>query len=140
MGEMIRMPIPGAELPADVRREMESMAAALQTMAAMLRATNETMAQLRRQVQLLEKVTPAQASEINRAVRERAAALCREYRAAGREKAVAAAIRKAMRATLGAQTVREVARCDYDVALQQARQWEDYKAMTAIRERGKDHE
>lgn len=134
MGEMIRMPTPGAELPADVRQEMESMAAALQTMASMLRATNETMAQLRRQVQLLEKVTPAQASAINREIRERAVELCRDYHAAGRERAVAAAIRKDMRATLGAQTVREVARCDYEVAIQQARQWEDYKAMMRIRE------
>lgn len=115
-------------------QEMRRMSEMLATMAAMLQATTESMEQLRRQVRLLEKVTPAQAGEINRAVRERAQALCRLYGAPGGEKSAAAAIRKAMRLQLGAATTREIPRCDYEIALEAARGWDDYKVMRGIRD------
>ena len=137
MGDMIKMPTSDiSNLTAeDFRQLAQQMAGAMSTMADMLRATNESMEQLRRQVRLLEKVTPAQCSAINAAIRERAATLCVDYRLPGQEKAVAAAIRKAIKLQFGAATVRELPRCDYDVAQEQVGMWEDYKAIKAIKGR-----
>jgi len=87
-------------------------------------------------VRLLTKVTPAQAREINAAIRARAAELCATYRAPGCEKAVANAIRREMRLTQGVQSVRELARCEYPVASQQARLWDDRITMKATRAKG----
>lgn len=49
----------------------------MQGMAQMIRATHDRMAALEAQVRHLTKVTPAQATAINKAVRQRAEALCR---------------------------------------------------------------
>lgn len=131
MGEIMRME---SSAPTDiVARELTATRQAMQDMAMLLRSMGEEISDLRRQVRLLEKVTPSQASAINRAIRERAALLCQDYRAPGGEKAVGAAIRKAIRVTFGASTVRELPRCDFEVALEQVRIWDDYKAMMAIR-------
>lgn len=118
----------------DARAELRAMADAMQTMAAMLRATNENMEALRRQVTLLEKVTPAQATQLNRAIRSRAQALCGDYRLpeAG-ERAVAAEIRKALRLQFGARTVKDLPRCEHETAMQLVGMWDDYKVMTGMR-------
>lgn len=119
--------------------ELKHMAEMMATMAAMLQATTESMEQLRRQVRLLEKVTPAQATTINRAIRERATEICSIYMVRGDqgEKLAAAAIRKAVKLQFGAGSVKEVPRCDYEIALEQVRTWDDYKAMKAIREKAR---
>lgn len=113
------------------------MREAMQAMAQLLRTTNETMMQLQRQVRLLEKVTPAQASAINRAIRERAVELCAIYmlRGDGYDKAVAKEIRKAFKLRFGANTAKELPRCEYEVAMAQIQGWDDYKTMKGIRER-----
>lgn len=138
MGELVKMTQGDAlPIPAAVAEEMQQMREALQTMAGLLRTTNETMAQLQRQVRLLEKVTPAQASALNRAIRERAVELCAIYmlRDDGCEKAVAAAIRKAVKLRFGANTSKDLPRCEYEVAMAQVQGWDDYKAMKGIREK-----
>ena len=119
--------------------ELKHMAEMMANMAAMLKATTESMEQLRRQVRLLEKVTPAQATSINRAIRERATEICTIYMVRGDqgEKLAAAAIRKAVKLQFGAGSVKEVPRCDYEIALEQVRTWDDYKAMKAIREKAR---
>lgn len=119
--------------------ELKHMAEMMATMAAMLQATTESMEQLRRQVRLLEKVTPAQATSINRAIRDRATEICTIYMVRGDqgEKLAAAAIRKAVKLQFGAGSVKEVPRCDYEIALEQVRTWDDYKAMKAIREKAR---
>ena len=119
--------------------ELKHMAEMMANMAAMLKATTESMEQLRRQVRLLEKVTPAQATSINRAIRDRATEICTIYMVRGDqgEKLAAAAIRKAVKLQFGAGSVKEVPRCDYEIALEQVRTWDDYKAMKAIREKAK---
>lgn len=122
-------------LPAEVAQAVTQMAQAMRGMADMVRATNERMTALEQQVRLLTKVTPAQAAEINAAIRARAAELCQSYRCAGCEKAAANAIRRAVRLMQGVQSVRELPRCEYSVALQQARIWDDYKAMRAMKAR-----
>ena len=140
MGELVKMNHGDAlPIPAAVAEEMRQMREALQTMAGLLRTTNETMAQLQRQVRLLEKVTPAQASALNRAIRERATELCAIYmlRGEGGEKAVAASIRKAVKLRFGAATAKELPRCEYEVAMAQVQGWDDYKTMKGIREKVK---
>ena len=138
MGELVRMETGNAlAIPAAVAAEMQQMREALQSMAGLLRTTNETMAQLQRQVRLLEKVTPAQAGAINKAIRERAATLCRVYGARDCDKAVAAAIRKAIKLRFGANTAKELPRCEYEVAMAQVVGWDDYRAMKEIKARAK---
>ncbi len=114
--------------------EIKRMAEMMATMAAMLQATTESMEQLRRQVRLLEKVTPAQATEINRAIRGRATEICAIYmiRDDRAEKLAAAAIRKAVKLQFGAGAVKEIPRCDYEIALEQVQGWDDYKVMKDI--------
>lgn len=119
--------------------EIKRMAEMMATMAAMLQATTESMEQLRRQVRLLEKVTPAQATEINRAIRGRATEICAIYliRDDRAEKLAAAAIRKAVKLQFGAGAVKEIPRCDFEIALEQVQGWDDYKTMKEIKGRAK---
>lgn len=135
--EIVRQESQAPALPADVAQAFGQMAQAMRGMADMVRATNERMTALEQQVRLLTKVTPAQANEVNAAIRERARELCESYRAQGSEKAVAAAIRRDVRLMQGVQSVRELPRCEYAVALHQARIWDDYKAMKAIKAKGR---
>ena len=82
-------------LSPEVKAALGQMGEIMRSMADMLRATNERMASLEREVRLMTKVTPAQANAINEAIRQRAVELCGEYRAKGCEKAAANAIRRA---------------------------------------------
>lgn len=118
-------------------QEVKQMEETMQAMARLMRTTNEAMVQLQRQVRLLEKVTPAQASAINQAIRERAGELCAIYllRGDGCEKPVAAAIRKAVRLRFGVNGAKELPRCEYEVAMAQVQGWDDYKTMKEIKER-----
>ena len=121
---------------AEISERLNEAARLLRGMAEMVRATNERMAALETQVRMLEKVTPQQAAEINRAARRRATEICAEYRAGGCEKAAAAAIRRDVRLMTGARCARDIARCDYKVVLEAVGTWDDYGAMKAIRRRG----
>ena len=125
-----------AQLPPEFVSAYTQTAQAMASMATMMRATNERIAALEREIRLLTKVTPAQANAINAAVRERAAELCASYRATGCEKQVANAIRRAVKLTTGVSNVRELPRCEYSVAMQQVEMWDDYKAMKAIKAKG----
>ena len=113
-------------------KRLEDCAVVMRGMADMMRTTNERMGALEREVRMLTKVTPAQAT----AIRERAAALCLSYRAIGCEKQAAAAIRKAIRQTMGAQAVRELPRCQYEIVMKQVAMWDDYKTMKRIKNKG----
>lgn len=117
-------------------KRLEDCAVVMRGMADMMRTTNERMGALEREVRMLTKVTPAQATAINTAIRERAAALCLSYRAIGCEKQAAAAIRKAIRQTMGAQAVRELPRCQYEIVMKQVAMWDDYKTMKRIKNKG----
>ncbi len=48
----------------------------------------------------------------------------------------AAAIRKAIRQTMGAQAVRELPRCQYEIVMKQVAMWDDYKTMKRIKNKG----
>ena len=143
MNEMVKTNAPsvvendaGALIGEDVRVTLANMAQIMKGMADMMRTTNERMGALEEQVRALTKVTPAQANSISAAIRDRANEACQEYHALGCEKAAANAIRKELRLTLGIQSVREIPRCDYEVAMETVGLWDDYKAMKAIRAKG----
>lgn len=121
---------------AEMKTFMNQAMVLMQGMADMVRATNERMAALETQVRMLEKVTPAQAADLNRAIRERAAEICEEYRMKGQDKPVAAAIRKALRLATGARSTREIARCEYMPIREMVETWDDYKAIKAIKTKG----
>ena len=120
-------------LSPEVKAALGQMGEIMRSMADMLRATNERMASLEREVRLMTKVTPAQANAINEAIRQRAVELCGEYRAKGCEKAAANAIRRAVRLTTGVNSIRELPRCEYAVAMEQVKMWDDFKTMKALR-------
>lgn len=134
--ELMRAPESSAQLHADVRQSIIQMGEIMRGMADMLRATNERMAALEHEVRLMTKVTPAQASTINEAIRTRAAEICIQYRAQGCEKAAANAIRRAVRLITGISSVRDLPRCEYSIAMEQVQMWDDYKVMRAIKAKG----
>lgn len=119
------------------RADAQKMLDAMTTMATLLRATNERMAALEKQVKRLEKVTPGQATALNALIRARALEVCRMHRAAGCESAAAAAIRKTVKRMCGISSMRELPRCDYGVAEAQIRLWDEYQTMKAIREKAR---
>lgn len=124
--------LPG-QVPPKVEQTLSQMVQLMASMADMIRATNAHVAQLEHQVRQLTKVTPAQATAINGAIRARAAELCAMHRAAGCEKQISNAIRKDIKLQSGAQSVRELPRCEYTVTMQQVAMWDDYKAIRAIK-------
>lgn len=126
---------PGGERVAGVvlLDALEKSQQMLAGMANMIRLTNERMTALEKQVRLLEKVTPGQAAALNAAIRERAAAVCAEYRMTGMEKQAAAAIRKSVRLATGAHSAREIARCDYKPICDLIGTWDEYRTMKALK-------
>ena len=120
----------------ELRAFMAQALTVMQGMAEMVRATNERVGELERQVRMLEKVTPAQAADLNATIRARASATCQEYRMSGNESQVAAAIRKTVRLTTGARSVREIARCDYKPIKALVEGWDEYLTIKAIKGKG----
>ncbi len=137
MGDIIRTE--SAEIIRKTGADVAEMARAMQAMADMLRATNERMAALESCVRTLEKVSPEQAAMINRRIRQRAAELCADYRMPGREKILAAAIRKEIRSVTGARSAREIARCDCRTVTESIDSWEDVATIRRLRKKGDGH-
>lgn len=116
--------------------DVQKLLDAMQGMAVLLRTMNSRVQDLEAQVRRLEKVTPAQASELNADIRKRAQEVCRMHKAEGCEKAVASAIRKAVKGTCGISSMRDLPRCDFKVAQRQIEMWDDYALMKAMRRKG----
>ena len=133
-------PLPVTEQEAqamrDAAKQIQEMAGQMRLLADMLRVTNARMGEMEKAIRTLEKVTPRQAAEINARIRQRAAEVCREYRADGCEKEAAAAIRKDVRNMTGVRTAREIARCDFGTVTDASLEWDDYQAMKKIRQKG----
>lgn len=145
---------------ADAVKEMAAaLGGQIGALAEMLRVTNERMAEMEKVIRTLEKVTPRQAGNVNRAIRERAAEICREYRMGvtitpvepGRgqapekarfepdkekAKAVGTAIRRDVRAATGARSMQAVARCDYSTVIGMIMDWDEYETIQGIRKKG----
>lgn len=133
MDKMLKTQAPSAPAGADLETFMAQAMRLMQGMADMVRATNERMTALEKQVRMLEKVTPGQAAALNAAIRERAATVCAEYRMTGMEKQAAAAIRKSVRLATGAHSAREIARCDYKPICDLIGTWDEYRTMKALK-------
>ena len=128
--EMILTRADGAELvPVPAQQLLQ--------MAELLRVTNERMAALEQLVRRLEKVTPAQAGEINRAIRERAAAVCAAYRMEGQEQPVASAIRRSVRQAAGVTSAKDISRCDYQPLRALIAEWDEYSTIRDIKRKGR---
>lgn len=134
MGEMIRQGATDTSISVqELGNTLAQVADAMRGMMEMMRATNERMSALESQVRLLTKVTPAQVSAINAAMRERAKELCELYRMTGSEKGVTNAIRKELKLLSGVSSVKELPRCEYQLMLERVRAWEDYKVLKKIK-------
>ncbi len=118
--------------------QIAELLSVMQGMAQMIRATHDRMAALEAQVRQLTKVTPAQATSINKAVRQRAEALCREYGASGCERQVADRIRRAIKLGSGASNMREIPACEYKVTMNQVSMWDDYKIIRDIKTKARE--
>lgn len=118
--------------------QIAELLSVMQGMAQMIRATHDRMAALEAQVRQLTKVTSAQATSINKAVRQRAEALCREYGATGCERQVADRIRRAIKLGSGASNVREIPACEYKVTMNQVSMWDDYKVIRDIKTKARE--
>ena len=128
MNEMI---VQGA--PAEMAQVLNDLRENLVQMAMVLRQTNDRMKALEDEVHRLTKVTASQASGLNRAIRDRAAALAQQHRADGCEAEIASAIRKAVKLTVGVTAMRDVPRGDYEVAMRAIGMWDDYRMILNIR-------
>lgn len=106
----------------------------MQAMADALRANQQIMAELAKEVHQLTKVTPAQVKALNAAIKDRAAEVCEASRAVGGEKACAAAIRKHVKLTMGVSGMRELPRADWSTAMEAVNGWNDFRTMRKIRE------
>ena len=142
-------------------KNIQELLAGMRAMGEMMRVMNERMTAMEQTIRTLEKVTPGQAAEVNRKIRERAAEICREYgmekvgklkidhRADGRMgeieeqenrrpdperlKELTSAIRKDVREMTGVKTAREIARCDYPAVKEFIESWDDYDVIMKIR-------
>ena len=115
-------------------QQVAQMASAIQTIADLMRVQSERMAALEKKVAMLEKVAPAQATELNKRIRDRASALCTAYRVpmdqSGR---AAAAIRKYIQGETGARCIREVARCDYPTVCNMIATYDNSQLMRQLK-------
>lgn len=133
--------LPGEEtaiVGPETARLMAAMAEQMARMAQAMEETRERMAELEAAVRTLEKVTPAQAAEVNRRIRERAAEICRDWRMDGCEKLVAGWIRKTVRERTGVNTAREIPRCDFGSVCGTIAAWEDVALIRGARKRMKE--
>ena len=117
-------------------KTITGMAEAMQRMSQAMEETLERVAELERAVKTLEKVSPQQAAQINQAIRQRAAEICRDWRMPGQELQVTKWIRKAVREMTGVRTAREIPRCDVRTVTAFIGIWEDAELIRKARGRG----
>ena len=60
-------------------KNIQELLAGMRAMGEMMRVMNERMTAMEQTIRTLEKVTPGQAAEVNRKIRERAGQICEEY-------------------------------------------------------------
>lgn len=107
-------------------------AEAMERIAATQQITNARISDLEKQVRLKTPLSRAQEKHLNEAIRARARALLDSKGYGDDRKAVtklAGAIRKSVLARYGVDSLREAPAYDYDVAMAQARDWNDLLAV-----------
>lgn len=115
--------------------EMAKMPEKMRTMLLLLGEMADEMGKLRRQVQLLTKVTPRQAKMINEAIRERGSQVAALHSIAweGAPKEFASAIRREVRNRFGVSSSKEIPQCEYDVVMKMIGMWDDYLLAMKMR-------
>lgn len=109
------------ELTAAMQRQSDLMA----SMAMMLKASCEKVDRLEKEVRRLEKLTPMQVTEMNALIRKRARDLTEEYGLAPvHERTINTWIRAELKQEFGG-IVKEISRCDRELALGYIRTWEN---------------
>jgi len=147
--EMIPQPKPDGELV-----DLRELGAMMGQMVELMRGVAESQRMINARVEKLEKqnalairVTASQAREIGNEIQHRAEVICAVqgfdqimkqhpsvYFYACREP-IARAIRKAVKLAAGVNSLRELPKCEYSVVLEQIALWEDYRVITAVKER-----
>lgn len=121
----------------EIAANMQQIGTVMQAMAGRIAELTEGMRQLKAQVAQLEKVTPMQAREINKAIQERARVLSIEY-CTGPYQPICTAIRRALRLETGCRSVKDIARCDYQVAVEIVETWEEPEILRQIADKVKE--
>lgn len=125
-----------AGLIRETGKNVTELLSGVKALGEMVRIMGERMSAMEQTIRTLEKVTPGQAAEINRRIRERAAEICREYGMdTEARKPIVAGIRRDVREMTGVRTAREIARCDRETVTEFIGTWEDYDAIQRIRRR-----
>lgn len=125
----------GAQLPA-AHEALEMIRQLLSNQQAMA----QEIEQLRRSVQLLTKVTPAQATALNRAMRERAAVLGERYRlqdVGNYLTLLSNCIRRDVRFRAGISSIKDLPRCEWEAYMHYIDMWDDYKVARKLREKAR---
>ncbi|MDD3212193.1 MAG: hypothetical protein PHY64_00870 [Eubacteriales bacterium] len=127
----------GMMAPEQMQQAVVQMNTAMQQLANMMAAMSENIHQLTRRMELMEKLTPGQAQELGKAVRERAAALLNLYGIAQTKRAqgkVQTLIRRELRNAAGVEgkSLRDLPKFEYQVALNRVALWDDYDAMMGV--------
>ena len=108
----------------------------MQGMADMMRAMNDRITVMEKELRQMTPITGSQAEAIGKAIRDRALELAAHACLAVRPEAVREIgnlIRKDLRLASGIRSVKELPRVEYLVALERIGYWDDYKQMKALR-------
>lgn len=106
----------------------------IRTMAGMIADMRQDMLALQQKVAMLEKVTPMQAKDLNLRIRERACGLEMSWDLPiGSAEKIMTLIRRAVRMETGARSMRDIARCDFQVVCGLIADWEDCAALMKLR-------
>ncbi|MEA4928571.1 MAG: hypothetical protein VB104_07835 [Candidatus Limiplasma sp.] len=130
----------------DAQRVMGKMLAAMEQMGNMMAAMNESVQRLNRRMDRMERLTPGQAQELGRLIRQRVGVVMQSYgmldvptgdaqAAAKAAKRIDALIRRELRNSAGVEgrSLRDLPRCDYGLYVKRIALWDDYDAMTEVR-------
>lgn len=107
-------------------------------MAALQQQMADELQKMRRSIQQLTKVTPAQATQLNRLMRDTAQALVVRYRLQDIPNAVtlmANCIRRDVRFRAGIQSMRDLPRCEAEAYINYISLWDNYKVVKTLRSR-----
>ena len=116
---------------------LRQIGAVMQAMAGTVTELRAEVHQLRAQVAQLEKLTPMQVKTLNLMIRERARVLSIDY-CTGPAQPVCTAIRRALRMETGARSVKDIARCDWQVAQEIVETWEEPQTLRKIADKLKE--
>ncbi|MEG1891354.1 MAG: hypothetical protein RR301_08050 [Clostridia bacterium] len=114
----------------------EQMGQSLRVMAEAIKATNESMEMLKRQMQQMVPLTRGQANALNKQIRERAIDLREQYCLSQQADAsIATAIRKDVKLAAGTRSIDELPRALYGVYSDQVAMWDSYPVLKGIKQR-----